>query len=262
MLKQLLIALPALAIFAACAAPSKASVAAAPTIAVHVPEVTFTPNIWETAGSEILPTLTITTPPHDDPVIYSFHYEGDGEVTLPDPITLEPGQTELTLKQAFSSTGVDEATQGMVKLVWSHPKAQSKIVGKWNVVQRPSILQSLRIARSDTLVDNDKWDATYAISVELDATEEWVDQEIDNDRVVVFQASAGNKKHSPTLQVFSDVDLDEFTGIPREVIPSGNHRLYVVCVKRPRIPSRKRPFLHITVRSGGDELERFIKLPF
>ncbi len=262
MLKQLLIALPAIAIFAACAAPNKATVATGPTIAVHVPEVTFTPSIWETAGSEILPTLTITTPPHNDPVIYSFHYEGDGNITLPDPIMLEPGQTELTLKQAFSSTAVDEATQGMVKVVWSHPKAQSKVVGKWNVVQRPSILQSLNVARSDMLVDSGEWDAAYAISVELDATQEWVDQGVDTNRVILFQASAGDEKHSPPLQVFSDVDLDDFSGIPAGVIPSGNHHLYVICVKRPRVPSRKSPFLHIDVRSGGDKLERYIKLPF
>ncbi len=262
MLKQLLIAVPAIAIFTACAAPNKAAVAAAPTIAVHVPEVTFTPNVWETAGSDMMPSLTITTPPHNSPVIYSFHYEGEGNVTMPAPITLAAGETEINLKQAFTCTGVDEAIQGMVSVVWSHPEAQSKVVGKWNVVQRPSILQSLRIARADSLVDNDKWDATYAISVELDATEEWVDQEIDTDRVVVFQASAGSAKQSPTLEVFSDIDLDEFSGIPRDVIPAGNYRLYVVCVKRPRIPSRKRPFLHLKVRSGGDELERFIKLHF
>ncbi len=262
MLKQLLIALPAIAIFAACAAPNKATVATGPTIAVHVPEVTFTPSIWETTGSEILPTLTITTPPHNDPVIYSFHYEGDGNITLPDPIMLEPGQTELTLKQAFSSTAVDEATQGMVKVVWSHPKTQSKIVGKWNVVQRPSILQALSVARSDMLVNNEEWDATYAISVELNATQEWVDQEVDTNRVILFQASAGDEKNSPILEVFSDVDLDDFTGIPAGIVPSGNHHLYVICVKRPRVPSRKPPFLHIDVRSGGDKLERFIKLPF
>ncbi|MCP5023772.1 MAG: hypothetical protein GY930_18645 [bacterium] len=262
MLKQLLIALTATTVFAACAAPNKVAVAAGPTIAVHVPEVTFTPSIWETAGSEILPTLTITTPPHNEQVIYSFHYEGDGNITLPDPITLEPGQTELTLKQAFSSTAVDEATQGMVKLVWSHPKAHSKVVGKWNVVQRPSILQALNVARCDRLVDNEEWDATYAISVELDATQEWVDQKVDTSRVILFQASAGNEKNSPILEVFSDVDLDDFTGIPVGVIPSGNHHLYVICAKRPRVPPRKPPFLHIDVRSGGDKLERFIKLPF
>jgi len=262
MLKQLLNVIPATLLFAACAAPQKASVAEAPTIAVHVPEVIFTPNLWETTGSEIVPTLKITTPPHNEPVIYSFHYEGDGHVELPDPITLQPGETELKLKQAFKSTPVDKAIQGMVSVVWSHPDTQSKVVGKWNVIQRPSILQTLRIARADSLVDTDKWDATYAISVELDPTEEWVDQEVDSDRVVVFQASAGNKKNSPTLEVFTDISIDEFTGIPRKVVPTGNHHLYVVCVKRPRIPSLKRPILHITVRSGGDKLERFVKLPF
>ncbi|MDF1836434.1 MAG: hypothetical protein P1V35_01070 [Planctomycetota bacterium] len=262
MLKSILTTLPALALFAACAAPNKATVATAPEIAVHVPNVTFTPAVWETAGSEIIPTLKITTPPHTDPVIYSFHYAGDGNVTLPDPITLQPGETELQLKQAFTATAVDEAMQGMVSVVWSHPKTQSKVVGKWNVVQRPSILQALRVARADTLVDNDKWDATYAISVELDRTEEWVDQDVDLNRVVVFQASAGNEKTDPTLEVMTEVAIDEFTGIPRKVIPTGPHRLYVVCVKRPRIPARKRPFLQLKVRSGGDELERFIKLPF
>ncbi len=262
MLKQLLIALPAIALFAACATPTKAGIATAPTIAVHVPEVTFAPNIWETTGSDVLPSLTITTPPHNQPVIYSFHYEGDGHISLPDPITLKAGETELNLKQAFKSTGVDEATQGMVSVVWSHPEAASKVVGKWNVVQRPSILQTLRVARADTLVDGNKWDATYAISVELDPVEEWVDQEVDTNRVVVFQASAGSAKNSPSIEVFTDVSIDEYSGIPREVIPAGNHRLYVVCIKRPRIPSRKRPFLHITVRSGGDHIERFVKLPF
>ncbi len=262
MLKTILTTLPIFALLAACTAPTKAQVAAAPTIAVHVPNVTFTPSVWETAGSDIIPSLKITTPPHTEPVIYSFHYEGDGNVQLPDPIKLEAGETELTLKQSFSATAVDEATQGMVSVVWSHPEAQSKVVAKWNVVQRPSILQTLRIARADTLVDNDKWDATYAISVELDGTEEWVDQSVDNDRVVVFQASAGSGKSDPTLEVMTEVALDDFTGIPRKVIPTGPHRLYVVCVKRPRIPSRKRPFLHLKVRSGGDELERFVKLPF
>lgn len=262
MLKTILIALPTIAIVAACAAPSKASVAAAPTIAVHVPEVTFTPNVWETAGSDIVPSLTITTPPHNQKVIYSFHYEGDGKVKLPDPITLEAGETELILKQAFAASAVDEAQQGMVSVVWSHPDASSKVVGRWNVVQRPSILQTLRVARADTLVDNDKWDATYAISIELDPTEEWVDQRVDNDRVVVFQASAGSGKNAPSIEVLSEVDIDEFSAIPRKIVPSGPHRLYVVCVKRPRIPTRKRPFLHLKIRSGGDELERFIKLPF
>ncbi|MFT5199536.1 MAG: hypothetical protein ACI87O_002206 [Planctomycetota bacterium] len=262
MLKTILTTLPLIAIFAACSAPSQASVATAPQIAVHVPNVTFTPNVWETAGSEIMPTVTITTPPHNQPVIYSFHYEGDGNVLMPDPVTLDPGETVLILKRPFSASAVDEATQGMVTVVWSHPATDSKVVGHWNVVQRPSILQTLRVARADTLVDNEKWDATYAISVELDSTEEWVDESIDTDRVLVFQASAGSEANDPTLEVMTEVTIDEFTGIPRKVIPVGPHRLYVVCVKRPRIPARKRPFLHLKVRSGGDELERFIKLPF
>ncbi|MCA9001864.1 MAG: hypothetical protein KDB61_08070 [Planctomycetes bacterium] len=262
MLKTTFPALSAALLIVACAAPKKADVAAAPEIAVHLPNVTFSPEVWETAGSTFTPTLTMTTPPHNSPVIYSFHYEGDGQVDLPDPITLKPGETELTLEQPFKSYSVDEAVQGTVNVVWSHPETSSKVVGHWTVVQRPSILQTLRVARADSLVDSSEWDATFAISVELDPTEEGMDNAINDVRTPDFTASANAGDTELTIQTFENVTLDEFAAIPREVVPTGPHHLYVVCAKRPRVPTRQRPFLHITVRCGGDELDRFIKLPF
>ena len=241
---------------------TSASVGAEPQAVVHVPQVHFTPRVWETAGSEIVPSLRMSTPAHSETVTYHFEYEGDGSVELPDPIVLEAGETDLNVKSPFRTQRVKESAQGIVRLMWTHPKVGTKVAGQWNVVQRPSILNEMRVSRSDGLIDVKTWDVTYAITVEMDPVEEWVDQSIANQRDVFFQASAGTGDRSPQIEVIADVDPDDYPSFPKEIIPSGHFKAYVVCLKRPKLPQRKRPFLHIKARSGGDDLERYLKLPF
>ena len=241
---------------------TSASMNTAPQAVVHAPQVTFTPSVWETAGSEIVPSLKITTPAHNETVTYRFEYEGDGSVELPDPMTLEPGETQLMVKSPFRTPRVKETAQGVVRLIWNHPEVGDKVAGQWNVVQRPSVLSQLRVSRADNLIDVETWDVTYAITVELDPVEEWVDQNIANHRDVMFEASAGSGERSPRIHVLADVDPTEYTTFPKEIIPSGEYKAYIVCIKRPKLPQRRRPFLHVKSRSGGDELERYLKLPF
>ncbi|MEZ6020280.1 MAG: hypothetical protein R3F17_09310 [Planctomycetota bacterium] len=120
----------------------------------------------------------------------------------------------------------------------------------------------MRVARADSLVDNESWDCTYAITVEMDPVEEWVDQSIAVHRDVFFEAACNAGETGPVIQVFANVNIDDYASFPRELVPEGPYKAYVVCVKRPRIPSRKRPFLQVRARTGGDEVERFLKLPF
>ncbi|HRV80818.1 MAG TPA: hypothetical protein P5218_05255, partial [Planctomycetota bacterium] len=231
-------------------------------IAVHVPQVTFSPEVWETCGSEIIPSIKITTPPHNERTSYRFEYEGDGAVELPDAVVLEPGSTTLAVRSPFRTNPVKETAQGIVRVVWSHPEAGERVVGQWTVVQRPSILKEMRVARADDLVDAEAWDVTYAITVELDPVEEWVEQSINDHRDVTFQASTGGSDSDPIIQVFSDVSSDDYPSFPRELVPAGPYKVFVVCAKRPKHPSRKRPFVQVKARSGGDEIERYLKLPF
>lgn len=255
--------LPSLLMGVACQnARTSASVGAAPQAVIHAPQVQFTPSVWETAGSEIVPTLKLTTPAHSETVTYRFEYEGDGAVELPDPITLPAGETQLTVKSPFRTQRVDQTAQGVVRMIWSHPEAGEKLAGQWNVVQRPSILREMRVSRADNLIDVQTWDATYAITIEMDEVEEWVDQAIATHRDVFFEASAGAGDRSPKIRVLADVDPADYTTFPKEIVPNGTYKAYIVCVKRPKLPQRKRPFLHVKTRSGGDEMERYLKLPF
>ena len=258
----LLLSLPAALLTACNSGPSKASLPEGPKAPIHVPQVVFSPAVWETSGSEILPTLKVTTPPHNEEVTYRFEYEGEGSVTLPDPVVLPPGSTNLAVRSAFRTERVQETAQGMVSVIWTHPEAGEKTVGQWTIVQRPSILREMRVARADDLVDNETWDVTFAITVELDPVEEWVEQSIASHRDVVFQASGGSHDGAPAIEVHSNVQLGDYASFPAEIVPLGPHQVYVVCVRRPRLPSSKRPFLQVKALSGGDELERFLKLPF
>ncbi len=252
-----------LTLLAACqSGNTAASLPEGPKAPIHVPQVTFSPAVWETSGSEILPTLKITTPPHNEKVTYRFEYEGEGSVDLPDPVVLPPGSTNLAVRSAFRTQRVKETAQGMVRVFWEHPEAGEKMVGQWTIVQRPSILREMRVARADDLVDNETWDITYAITVELDPIEQWVDQSIAIHRDILFQASGGSSESSPQIEVFANVLPDDYANFPREIVPIGPFQAYVVCAKRPRLPSRERPFLQVKAFSGGDELERFLKLPF
>jgi len=247
---------------AACGSPQK-SVTTAPVLLDPelLPEINLSPLSWETCGDERSLSITLNEPALET-MNFVFEYEGDGSVRLPESATINVGETAAALDGELSTKPTDEVAQGTVFVRLTDQQGNRYTVAEWPVLQRPSIIAGIDVARLP--INKGNLSGHYyscLVSVELDQLENGIDT---SGIVRDFEVTASIKKQGafdPAITIHEDVEPKDLTVTPKDFQWPSDTPVTMVEVAKPKFPATHRAFMEIRVSYGGDTITKTVPLP-
>lgn len=248
----------------ACAAPQKEAAPVAvqtPTVAT-LPQVSFTPAIWETTGSSLSPTLELTHGSMDEPIQVSFRYTGSGSVDCPDSTNFGAGQMQSEPCE-FTCASDGSEGQGLIEVLYQSESMGEQVIGSLPMIHTLSVVESIEFMREDRLASSLDFEASFAVIINLRTPEADQVEAVRAARRLTFEASVeGQGGFSPEVLVVEQVDLQRFPNFPRHISLGGDRFVVVVSVTQRQGEPMRHPFLKLEATVGGDRAVEYAPLQF
>ena len=78
--------------------------------------ISVDPPVWESAGSQITPRFDLVAGPSGKALDVQFEYVGHGDVSVPDPGSVEPGSSRVSFEGPFACETPKSSSQGFVSI--------------------------------------------------------------------------------------------------------------------------------------------------
>jgi hypothetical protein len=248
----------------ACAAPQNEAapvVVQAPT-AETLPQVSFSPSVWETAGSSLCPTIEVTQGSVSDATQLSFRYTGPGDVDCPASVSYESGQSQSESCQ-FTCAQDGSEGEGLIEVLYQSETMGEQVIGSMPVVHTQSVVESIEFLREDRLASSLDFEASFAVIINLRTPDSSRVEAVRSARNLEFTASVeGQGGFCPTVTVAEEVNLQRFPNFPRHISLGGDRFVVVVSVTHRQGEPMRHPFLKLEANVGGHRAVTYAPLQF
>lgn len=254
------LALAPLCLLAACSGAKTSVAPEEPEAPAILPALSIEPEVWETAGSEIVPTLRFEEPVSHDYDI-EFEYSGGGDLDLPDGASIAAGESEVTIDGAFSAEAPSSAAGGTVTAYLVDRESDERFaVAEWPVLIRPSIIRGIEVLRTRAQSDGQLY--SCFVAVDYDPMEGGHEAPADRHEQLQVTASVERQgRFAPQTTVERHVEQSAYPDLPAELSADGDQPVFYVSVADPQFPQVRRAYLKIEVSIGGDTEEQYVALP-
>ena len=260
---RIVLTLALLALLAGCTNTGQASVDVEPEEETfQVPtDVSFDPQVWETAGTELRPAMRLAEGAATRDLEVSFEYVGDGTVTVPQGGTVAAGSDTIEPSGPFVARTPSRDVQGTVRVSLSDAETGAPISSaEWTVLLRESIVSDIQTIRTAPMSERDYF--ACFVAVQYDPMRGGMVAPQDRDEHVELIGSIERQGgFNPAVRVLGELDPSVFQRMPLGFEDDENRRVFFVSVEEPSFPPVRRAYLTLEARCGGDTHKSYVALP-